>query len=167
MSDVPMRWNPPDFPRRFSRNLRNAPKWMLVRRRKAARQLGRLGVDAMRDMVDVNRYTGKLGGSISATYADDGSTVAISPKVMRGKYDGGLLLEMGTRPIPNAPWQPIKRWANFKGLPAFPVWYKIRTRGVSPHPFLERTLNEIMPEVDAVLGELLDEAIRINVFEGL
>lgn len=166
MSDVVVKWNPPDFPRRLERNLRNAPAWMLTRRRKAARQLGRLGVDAMRDMVDVNRYTGKLGSSISATYQDDGATAVISPKVMRGRWDGGLILEMGTRPIPNAPWAPIKKWANFKGLPGFPVWYKIRMHGVAAHPFLMRTWQAVLPETNVVLSGLLDDAIK-NVFEGL
>ena len=59
------------------------------------------------------------------------ATVTISPKVMRGKWDGGLILELGTRPIPNVPWMPIKRWADFRGVPAGPVTVRVFFNGLA------------------------------------
>jgi hypothetical protein len=164
---ISVRWEPTDAPAVMAGNLKTAPDWMPKVVSKAAHQLGPAAVDIMRDVTDANRYTGALGESISDEYSNNDYTVTISPKAMRGgKWDAGLLLEFGTRPIPNAPWAPIKAWANFRGLLAFPVWLKIRRAGVSAHPFLDRALENLSAEIDPVLEELLRAAISEFIFAG-
>jgi hypothetical protein len=103
--------------------------------------LGAIVVGEMKAAVEQHRYTGALSDSITHESADRGYEQRIHPTAMRGAYDAGTILELGTRPIPNLRWAPIRAWADFKGLPAFPVWWKIRTLGVSEHPFLQRTLD--------------------------
>jgi hypothetical protein len=103
-------------------------------------QLGRRIAYLMQQQVEPNYYTGSLSDSIVSDYDPGARRLEIGPTVKRGRWDGGLILQRGTGPIPNAPWFPIKEWAEYRGIPAFPVWYKIRTEGVDAHPFLEETL---------------------------
>lgn len=159
-------WSPPDAPEILARNLRSTPSWMPKLISLAARRLGQAGVDVLRDVTDANRYTGALGESISAEYSDNDKIITISPKAMRGKWDAGLLLEFGTKPIPNAPWAPIAAWAAFRGLPAGPVWMKIRRSGVNAHPFIDRALENLMPDIDPILEELLQESVDQYIFAG-
>src|SRR5512139_1197262 len=133
---VIVKWVPEGVIENLRARMVSTPQWIPQR---AARHMHVLGPKAVRRMkyaVMENVYTGKLQESIRDEYDNGGLTVRIAPTVMRGRWDGGSILEMGTRPIPRAPWAPIARWAGFRGLPAFPVVYKIRTRGVSPHPFM-------------------------------
>ena len=156
---VEVRWIPPDVIKGIQSRLRSAPAWMPNRSEKHMRKLGGKAVRRMKYAVMENVYTGKLQDSIRDFYEDRGMTVLIAPTVMRGRYDGGSILEAGTRPIPNAPWAPIARWAAFRGLSAFPVVYKIRTQGVDPHPFLQRTLDDTRPDIDAELGALAEDIL--------
>lgn len=87
------------------------------------------------------RYTGALADSIDYAVNMAQKSVAIGPTAKRGRWDAGMLLEMGTRPIPNLPFGAIARWAEFRGIPAGAVWWKIKTKGVTAHPFLRETLN--------------------------
>lgn len=91
----------------------------------------------MRERLSQHRYTGALDSSVKYAYDPTALKVEIGPTAKRGRYDAGLLLERGTRPIPNLPFPPIARWAAFRGLPAGAVWWKIKTEGVDPHPWLE------------------------------
>lgn len=160
------RWNPPDAPDLVARNLKAAPSWLPKSISQATHKLGPAGVNVLREAVAPNLYTGALSDSVSAEYAEDDRVVTISPKALRGgKWDAGLLLEFGTKPIPNAPWAPIAAWAAFKGAPMPGAWLKIRQLGVSPHPFLDRALEMMGYEIDPVLGELLDDVIA-HLFEG-
>ena len=102
--------------------------------------LGRRLAYTMRQQIKPHHVSGKLAGSIEMSYDFARTQVTVGPTRKYGQYDAGLILQRGTRPIPNVPWKPIKRWAEFRGIPAFPVWYKIRTKGVSAHPFLDETL---------------------------
>ena len=147
----------------FVNNANNAPAWMPRTLEMVMRPLGEKIVTNMRAAVEENRYTKALEDSITSEYDVEGMRLEISPKELRGgKWDAGLLLELGTRPIPNLPWAPIKAWADFRGIPAFPVWFKIREQGVSPHPFLDRTLEASMPDIDNTAQELVDAmAVRI------
>ena len=126
--------------------------------------------ETMEGVLERNRYRGDLQGSITAEYDSAAAEVAIGPTVRRGAYDGGTILEEGTGPIANAPWAPIAAWAEFRGLPAFPVWWKIRTVGVDAHPFLERTLND--PATQDALSEagkriVTDAALEVVSVEGV
>ena len=166
MPDVDVRWNPPDALKILAQNLRSTPSWMPKKIQATTTKIGPLGVRWLQYATMQNTYTGALGRSISAEYTDNGATVTISPKVMRGQYDGGLILELGTRPIPNAPFAPIARWANFKGLPPGAVWQGIRRKGVRPHPFLSNAFNSLLPDVNPLLLALLDDIIESGIFAG-
>ena len=137
---------------RVAQNLGRLPDWLPAIVRVHMDTLGAIVVDEMKAAVEEHRYTGALSDSITHQAADGGYEQRIYPTAMRGAYDAGTILELGTRPIPNARWAPIRAWADFRGLPAFPVWWKIRTLGVSEHPFLERTLQ--------ASGEHITEAAR-------
>lgn len=141
----------------FVKNLGEASQWMPTLIEQTLKPLGERIVKIMQAKVRENRYTGALEDSITSEYESGESRVVISPKAMRGRWDAGLILELGTKPIPNAPYGPIKKWADFRGLPAFPVWYKIRTQGVSAHPFLERTLDASESEIGQAAQELVDK----------
>jgi len=156
---VAVRWIPADVITDIQARFKSAPRWIPGRAEKHMRRLGGKAVRRMKYAVMENVYTGSLQESIKDFYEDRGMTVLISPTVMRGRYDGGSILELGTRPIPNAPWIPIAKWAAFRGLPAFPIVYKIRTQGVSPHPFLDRTLTDTTPDIDTELGALAEDIL--------
>jgi len=125
----------------YAQKFAQAPEWSKKYVRANMITLGTRVAYIMRQVVKENRYTGSLEQSIMSEYKDSAKpSVEIGPTAKRGRWDAGLLLEMGTRPIPNLPFGPIAAWAEFRGLPAGPVWYKIKTRGVSAHPFLDRTM---------------------------
>lgn len=139
-------------------NLARMPSWMPTIIRTHMDTLGRIVEDRMREAVAPNLYTGALSESIKHHAEDGGYTTVIEPLAKRGNWDAGTILEMGTRPIPNAPWAPIKRWAEFRGLPGWPVLYKIRTQGVDAHPFLERTDAASQPHLTETARRIIDEA---------
>ena len=156
---VAVRWIPPDVITGIQARFKSTPRWIPGRSEKHMRRLGGKAVRRMKYAVMENVYTGALQDSVKDFYEDRGMTVLISPTVMRGRYDGGSILELGTRPIPNAPWIPIAKWAAFRGLPAFPIVYKIRTQGVDAHPFLDRTLIDTTPDIDTELGALAEDIL--------
>ena len=141
-----------------SANLENYPSWMPRVVGESMEILGKVIVYRMRDQVEPNRYTGALSESISSEYDSGVMEVTISPKAERGAYDAGTILELGTAPIPNLPWAPIAAWADFRGLPAFPVWYKIMTQGVSAHPFLQGTLDNSEQAMTAAALQIIGTA---------
>ena len=102
--------------------------------------LGRRIAYLMRMQVKRHTYTGALSESIASVYSRAKLKLEIGPTAKRGSYDAGLLLQRGTRPIPKLSFGPIAKWAAFRGLPAGPIWMKIKTKGVDAHPFLEQTL---------------------------
>ena len=130
---------PPEY-QRFVIGVNKIPEWMPQVAERNLKALGFQVVNHMRRQIAKNRYRGHTQASIRAQYIGPEMATYIGPTLKRGNYDAGEILQKGTRPIPNAPYGPIKRWAKFRGLPAWPVWYKIRTRGVNAHPFLDETL---------------------------
>ena len=144
---------------RVAAKLADAPRWMPNIYMRHMPDLGGRIAEVMEGVLENNRYTGALQGSITSVYDPSKAEVTIRPTAQRGgRFDAGVLLEEGTGPIPRAPWAPIKSWADFRGLPAFPIWYKIRTEGISPHPFLQRTLDDGQSQ-DAIT----ETAVRIIV----
>ena len=94
----------------------------------------------IRDSLEPHRYKGELQDSVSAQVS--GETLTVGPrKKFKGGWDAGWILQSGTGPIERLPFAPIKAWAEFRGLPAGPVLFKIKTVGVSGHPWLERTID--------------------------
>jgi len=141
---------------------RSAPQWVPQEIAFNMRKLGPKAVKRMREAVHVHRYTGALEDSIDDHYSRGDMQIDIYPGAQRGKWDAGLLLELGTGPIPRAPYRPIAAWAAFRGAPMPGAWLKIRTRGVSAHPFLDRTAAAIIPDVEeAAAGMAQDIAVRL------
>ena len=136
-----LKYSSPDL-KNLQKTFKTANKWHKVFVKKNMLQLGRRVSFVMQDKVSQHRYTGKLEDSIKAKYLPSQMRLEIGPTAKRGKWDAGLILERGTRPIPNLPFGPIKLWADFRGIPAGPVWMKIRREGVTAHPFLQRTLDD-------------------------
>lgn len=123
--------------------------------------LGRKVVDAMKQQVLPHRYTGALEGSITFDYNSKRAEVIIGPKAKRGNWDAGMILQRGTKPIPNLPWKPIAQWASFRNrssLTARAIWLGIRAHGVAAHPFLEETLKR-----GDVQQALMDTANKLGV----
>lgn len=154
----------PDL-QRVKDNIAQLPRWMPAIVRTHLKTLGTVAVDTMREAVAEHRYTGSLEDSIRAQFTDNGKTLTVGPTVKRGRWDGGLILEMGTRPIPKLPWMPIKKWADFRGVPAWPIFYKIKTEGVTPHPFLDRTMKALEPRIDEAVRRMA-EAVAEAVVSG-
>ncbi len=150
----------------ITKNIAEMPRWMPAIIRTHMDHLGEVGEDRMKAAVADNRYTGSLEESIHHRSEDAGLTTVIEPTVKRGKWDGGLILEHGTGPIPNAPWGPIKAWAAFRGIPGWPVLYTIRTRGVKAHPFLDRTLTSMQSDIEEAARRIADEVARTALFGG-
>ena len=140
---------------KFTANLNRLPEWLPAIVRQNFIPLRASAIDRMREAIAANRYTGALEQSLQGKFSDNGWTLTINPTVMRGKYDGGAILELGTKPIPNCPWLPIKAWAEFRGVPAYPVWMKIRTKGVSAHPYLQRTLDKLLPFIQEIARRIV------------
>jgi hypothetical protein len=153
-------------------NFAHAPEWLPKIVEDAIRRLGPLGMQRMRSAIAPNRYTGELSNSIITDYGKaEGSShnfqVSIFPEAMRGgRWDAGLLLELGVpHPIPNLPYAPIAAWAAFRGAPMPQVWLGIRAHGVKAHPFLDNSLENVMPDVEIEQTRILDEMIE-KVLEG-
>ena len=104
------------------------------------RGLGRRIAYLMRQQIRHHRYKGTLEESVTSAYDPGAMKLEVGPTAKRGKYDAGLILQRGTGPIARLPFAPIAAWAAFRGLPAGPIWFKIREKGIDAHPFLEETL---------------------------
>ena len=117
-----------------------APEWQGRFVSANMEQLGRRLAYLMRIQLKPNRYTGTLEDSTVSTYNPGSQRLEIGPTAKRKGWDAGMLLQRGTGPIPRVPFAPIKAWAEFRGLPAGPVYWKIKTRGAAAHPFVEETL---------------------------
>ena len=140
--------------------LGKTPVWIPKLIQREIKRLGPVGTKRMQGMLGRNYYTGALMKSVQQEYKDEGLTVEISPTAQRGRWDAGLLLEFGTRPIVKCPYAPIARWAGAKGAPMPAAWLKIRTKGVSPHPFMDDTLNAVEPDLDKSAAAILDDGAR-------
>jgi len=151
----------------YAERMSKSPAWLPRQIDLALSALGPTLMSRMRTALMANRYTGGLEESVRADYDRGAKRLTVGPtkKTADGKWDRGMILELGTRPIPRAPWTPIRLWANFRGLPAFPVWWKIRTKGVAAHPFLDRTLAASEADIRAMTEHLVDVLARTAVGE--
>ena len=142
-------------------NMAAAPSWFPTIYERHMPWLGAQVGEIMESSLEENRYTGAIQSSIVSEYDPGPAEVSIHPTAQRGgKWDAGLIMELGTGPIPGLPWAPIAAWAAFRGLPAWPVWYKIMTSGVDPHPFLRRTFDNPMT------GQAMQETARRFAIDG-
>jgi len=82
-------------------------------------------LDAKRTMIESQpKYTGKLQGATDIEETGD-LEITIGP----WGIDYALDLIEGTSTI-DATFSEIAAWADFRGLPAGPVWYKLITEGI-------------------------------------
>lgn len=146
--------------KKFVRANANASKWMPGIVKKNLTALKPYIVEHMRDVLSVTNYSGKLTRSVRGYVQGAPVELFVEPTAKRGAHDAGVIRELGTKPIPNAPWKPIKRWAAARGLPAFPVWYKIRKKGVGKHPFLEPTMHRSRGDISDAAGWIVQMAAQ-------
>lgn len=126
---------------RWGRHMANAATWFPRFLNANMEGLGRRVAYLMRQQIRRHKISGDLEESVKSSYDASRIRLEIGPeKKYGGKWDAGLILQRGTRPIPNMPWGPIKEWAAFRGLPAGPIWMKIKQKGLDAHPFLKETL---------------------------
>jgi hypothetical protein len=150
--------------------LQAAPSWLPAIAERHLPWGGAQVGEVMEGVLEGNRYTGALQSSIVSEYDPNAQEVSIHPTAERGSHDGGVLLELGTGPNPGVPWAPIAAWAAFRGLPAFPVWWKLRTVGAAPHPFLQRTFSDGMTQgaiQETARRVVIDGALEIVAVEGV
>jgi len=69
-----------------------------------------------------------------------------------------LVVHEGREPGP-PPWKPVAKWAERKGLPPFPIWYGIKTRGTSPNRYADRAIEKTRQRTQ----EFVRRAIRETV----
>lgn len=146
-----------DVSRAFA-EMGKAPQWIPQQIAKQLPLLGRKIVPIMKKQVRTHRFTGALENSIVSTYDSVNKEVEIGPNAKRGQFDAGVILQSGTKNIPNVPWKPIKAWAMKRGIakPYF-VLLKIREQGVSAHPFLNETM-----ETSAFKNAMEDSALKLG-----
>lgn len=126
---------------RLAEHLSNPEPWVTHFVDANMRQLGSRIAYLMRMQLKPHHYTGALEDSVQYEYDPKLIRLKIGPTAKRGgKWDAGMLLERGTGPIRNLPFAPIARWAAFKGIPAGPVWYSIKTKGVKAHPWIDSVI---------------------------
>lgn len=108
----------------------------------AKRLLDRAGreiASVMTRVLSHHDYTGELSSSVQCETTVSGATakVEIEPTARRRQWHAGSILQHGATNLRNIPFTPIKRWAEFRGLPAGPVWMSIRQSGrIQGHSWL-------------------------------
>ncbi len=150
---------------KFTENIQTIGQWMPTIIELQMRELGQGIAVIMKREVSQHRYTGALEDSITSDYTP--TQVEIGPNAKRGSgVDAGVILELGTKPIPNLPFGPIQKWADFRGIPAGPVWHSIRENGVKAHPFLNRTLvaseGAIQDAAQAIVDKAAEKIIDVS-----
>ena len=143
----------------ISAKLSDAPAWLPDIYEIHMPLLGHAVEEVMVTLLEPHRYTGALQDSVTSDYDGGRKEVAIYPTAQRGAWDGGTILELGTRPH-TPPFGPIAAWAEFRGLPAFPIWWGIVEHGTQAHPFLQRTLDDYRTQtaMDGTAGRIATDA---------
>lgn len=68
-------------------------------------------------------------------------------------------VENGTKPH-RAPWKPIDAWAKRRGIPTFPVWYKIMKNGTRANPFFQTGVDDAEPLIQRYFAECESNIVR-------
>lgn len=96
---------------------------------------------------------GFLHGSFRTERRADAEYVVGSP----AKY--ATYVNDGTRPhVP--PIDAIKDWAEFRGLPWYPIWRSICLRGTQANPYIERALETTNREVPLCFNRAFREKVN-------
>lgn len=97
--------------------------------------------------------TGQAHGGWSSSRKEDGIWVVSNP------YKWAEWLDTGTRPH-TPPMAPIKEWAEFRGLPWFPVWRGIMMRGTRAHPYIDQCIEETYAQVPVAFNQAFREMVK-------
>lgn len=119
--------------------------------------------------LDDSKYTGQLraswradknsghevlGGLFQLTTTRKGGAGAewiVGSNLPRAAY-----LNDGTRPH-TPPMKPIQEWAEFKGLPWFPIWLGIVEHGTKANPYIDRGLETTNKRVPLFINQAISE----------
>lgn len=115
-------------------------------------EVSELTVETMKGHANVGA-TGELRDSIG--YEIDPALLAseIKPSVSYGDA-----LETGSKPH-WAPIEPLKAWAEVKGLNPYAVRWSIAQKGTLPHPYIQPTYEEVTPIVSERFGAAIAELV--------
>jgi len=103
---------------------------------------------------DQNKGAEVMGGLFNVVTSHRGSIGAewvVGSPLPRAAY-----LNDGTRPH-CPPKAPIKKWAEFKGLPWFAVWKGICEHGTKANPYIDRAQEKTNREVPHFINQAIDE----------
>ena len=65
----------------------------------------------------------------------------------------------GTRPHA-APMSAIRAWAEFRGIPWFPVWLSILEKGTEANPYIDRSIELTERQIPALMNQAIGEKMR-------
>ena len=96
--------------------------------------------------------TGQLHSSWMISQKENGTWVVGSP------YKWAEYVNTGTRPH-KAPFDAIREWAEFKGLPWFPIWLAIARRGTRANPYIDRSIEATQKMVSVIANQAIAEVL--------
>ena len=155
--------------RRSISNMPRAYIWGPIILNRVMTTFGREGAEAMKEVLRPHRYTGILEDSVVGKWNPASKELSIGPTAKRRSHDAGDIFELGTKKIPNVPWQPIRKWGLTRGLTLKQIagiWKKIQESGVASHPFVERTAQgtrfqtALLKASDAIARDMAAEVFK-------
>jgi len=93
-----------------------------------------------------------LGGLLNVDTSSQGSVG--SEWAVGNPYAYAAYVNDGTRPH-CPPKAPIQEWAEFRGLPWYPVWLSICERGTKANPYIDESVDEVNREIPMLVNEAL------------
>jgi hypothetical protein len=100
----------------------------------------------------ISQIAAVLGGLLNVVETRIGSIG--SEWVVGNPVDYAAYVNDGTRPhVP--PKAPIMEWAEFRGLPWFPVWRAICDRGTKANPYIDRSIEAVNGRIPLLFSEAL------------
>jgi hypothetical protein len=78
--------------------------------------------------------------------------------IVGNPYAWAAYVNDGTRPH-TAPFDRIKEWADFRGLPAGAVWWAIRTKGTKANPYIDIAVQETNAQVPVLFNQAVQECL--------
>ena len=105
----------------------------------------------MQRALSPHRYTGQLSDSITWEYKSGQRELHVGSDLTYKNYNALSILESKTGGNPSVPFTPIARWAEFRGLPAGPIWMSIKKKGTAAHPIRDPII--VSSEFDRLLAE--------------
>ncbi len=121
--------------------------------------LDKLAVFAANKMsAEAPKMTGLLSSEITVAVTKGKRTIEPTAKNWGGKKYA-LAVEEGSKEgyIPNV--LSIERWFGVDRKTAWAIAYKIQQTGTKANPFVMRTFNAVVDEMDAIVGEMVNRIV--------